>query len=142
MKPMGSLILRTASRFLLPLLLLFSVFMLIRGHNEPGGGFIAGLIAATGFALYLFAFDAARTRHLMWADPQLLLGLGLLAATASGLPAIFFGEPFFTALWWPIEVAGLGEIKLSTPLMFDIGVYLVVLGSVMTIVLALAEAEE
>lgn len=142
MTTMGSLILRTATRLLLPLLLLFSVFVLLRGHDEPGGGFIAGLVGATGFALYMFAFDAARTRELMGVDPRGMLGLGLLAATASGLPAIFWGEAFFTALWWPIEVPMFGEIKLSTPLIFDIGVYLVVLGSVMTIILALAEAEQ
>lgn len=142
MNIMGSLILRTASRFLLPLLLLFSVFMLLRGHNEPGGGFIAGLIAATGFALYLFAFDSARTRVLLWTDPRVLLGLGLFLATMSGVVSYLAGAPFFTGLWWTPDIPGLGEIKLSTPLLFDIGVYLVVLGSVMTIILALAEAEE
>ena len=142
MTPMGSLILRTAARFLLPLLLLFSIFVLLRGHDEPGGGFIAGLVAAVGFALYLFAFDAERTRKIMGMHPQVMLGLGLLAATASGIPAIFLDQAFFTAIWWPVHVPGLGEIKLSTPLVFDIGVYMVVLGSVMHIVLALAEAEE
>jgi len=139
---MGSLILRTATRLLLPLLLLFSLFMLLRGHDEPGGGFIAGLLAAAAFALYLFAYDAARTRVVMIMDARMMLGLGLLIATLSGIPAIFLDLPFFTALWLPIEVPGLGEIKLSTPLVFDIGVFMVVLGSVMTIVLALAEAEE
>jgi multicomponent Na+:H+ antiporter subunit B len=138
----GSLILRTAARFLLPVLLLFSIFVLLRGHDEPGGGFIAGLIAAVGFALYLFAFNARRTRTMMRLSPQLMLGYGLLAATLSGLPSILLGQPFFTALWWPIQLPGMGELKLSTPLVFDIGVYLVVLGSVMHIVLALAEAEE
>ncbi len=139
---MGSLILRTAARFLLPLLLLFSLFVLLRGHDEPGGGFIAGLIAAVAFALYLFAFDAARTRLLLGVDPRLLFGLGLLSAVISGIPAVFLGQAFFTALWLPLDVPGFGEVKLSTPLLFDIGVYLVVLGAVMTIVLALDEAEE
>ncbi|MFO7857532.1 MAG: Na+/H+ antiporter subunit B [Ectothiorhodospiraceae bacterium] len=142
MNIMGSLILRTAARLLLPLLLVFSVFVLLRGHDEPGGGFIAGLVGATAFALYLFAFDTRRTRALMGVDPRSLLGVGLFAATLSGLPAVFWGDPLFTALWWPVELPLLGELKLSTPLLFDIGVYLVVLGSVMTIVLALAEAEE
>lgn len=139
---MGSLILRTAAKFLLPLLLLFSIFVLLRGHNEPGGGFIAGLIAAVAFSLYLFAFDVARTRSLMGIDPRILLGLGLLIATLSGIPAVFLGEAFFTSIWLPVDVPGIGEVKLSTPLLFDIGVYLVVLGSVMTIILALDEAEE
>lgn len=142
MTAMGSLILRTATRLLLPLLLLFSLFVLLRGHDEPGGGFIAGLIGATGFALYLFAFDAERTRSLMGVDPRLLLGLGLFAATVSGLPGTLLGHAFYTSLWWTPTLPLLGEVKLSTPLLFDIGVYLVVLGSVMTIVLALAGAEE
>lgn len=138
---MGSLILRTATRLLLPLLLLFSIFVLLRGHDEPGGGFIAGLVAAVGFALYMFAFDTGRTRQLLGIDPRALLGLGLFIATISGIPAVFMDQAFYTALWWPLEVPGFGEIKLSTPLLFDIGVYLVVLGSVMTIILALDEAE-
>lgn len=139
---MGSLILRTAARLLLPLLLLFSIFVLLRGHDEPGGGFIAGLVGAVGFALYMFAFDAERTKVLLVVPPVVMVGLGLLAATVSGILPIFADQAFFTALWWPVELPGFGEVKLSTPLIFDIGVYLVVLGSVMKIVLALAEAEE
>ncbi len=142
MTSMNSLILHTTARFLLPLLLLFSIFVLLRGHDEPGGGFIAGLVGAVGFALYMFAFDAKSTKALLVAPPQVIVGVGLLAATLSGVLPIFEGLPFFTALWWPVELPGFGEVKFSTPLIFDIGVYLVVLGSVMKIVLALAEAEE
>ena len=142
MNSMDSLILRTATRFLMPLLLLFSLFVLLRGHDEPGGGFIAGLVASVAFSLYAFTFDVPGTRALMWMEPRVMLGWGLFIATLSGIPAIFQGKAFFTALWWPIEVPALGEIKLSTPLVFDIGVYMVVIGSVMAIVLALAEAEE
>ncbi len=142
MNAMDSLILRTATRFMLPLLLMFSLFVLLRGHDEPGGGFIAGLVAAVAFSLYVFTFDARQTRELMWMNPLGMVGWGLLIATASGIPAVFWGKAWFTALWWPIQVPMLGEIKLSTPLVFDIGVYMVVIGSVMAIVLALAEAEE
>lgn len=137
-----SLILRTAARLLLPLLLLLAVFLLLRGHDEPGGGFIAGLVAAGAFALYVFAYDTATTRRLLMIDPRTMIGVGLLAAALSAVPAVFFGQAFFTAQWWPIDLGPLGELKLSTPLVFDIGVFLVVLGTVMTIVLALAEAEE
>ncbi len=137
-----SLIVRTTARFLLPLLLLLAVFLLLRGHDEPGGGFIAGLVAALAFALYIFAYDIATTRRVLRHDPRSMVGVGLLLATLSALPGAFFGEPFFTAQWWPINLGPLGELKLSTPLVFDIGVFLVVLGTVMTIVLALAEAEE
>lgn len=137
-----SLILRTAARFLLPLLLIFSIFMLLRGHDEPGGGFIAGLIASMAFVLYAFAFDIAGTRAILRIDPRHLLGLGLLFAGLSGAVSAFRGQAFFTSQWWPMQVPVLGEIKLSTPLIFDIGVYMVVMGSVLTIILALAEAED
>lgn len=138
---MGSLILRTAARFLLPLLLLFSLFILLRGHNEPGGGFIAGLIAAGGFSFYTFAFGVAPARRIMGIDPRSLLGIGLLMAVLSGVPAIFFGKPFFASLWWTLDLPLLGSLTLSTPLIFDIGVYLVVTGVITIIVLVLAELE-
>ena len=137
-----SLILRTATHFLLPLQLLFSVFLLLRGHNEPGGGFIAGLVAAGAIALYLIAFNAERTKELLHFSPHDLFGMGLLLACLAGIPPLFLGKPFFTALWWRPEIPFFGEVALSTPLLFDIGVYLTVIGSVLAIVLALAEVEE
>ena len=142
MMPPGSLILSAAARLLLPLQLLFSIFMLLRGHDLPGGGFIAGLIAAGAFILYMFAYGPGPTRDLLRADPRSLAGIGLLLAAVSAIPAVFLGEAFFTAQWWPLDVPLIGEVKLSTPLIFDIGVYLTVLGAVLTIVMALTEAEE
>jgi multicomponent Na+:H+ antiporter subunit B len=139
---MNSLILRTASHFLLPLLLIFSVFLLLRGHDEPGGGFIAGLVAAAAISLYLFSMGIKAARQVLWVDPRNLLGVGLTLAVLSGVPAIFHGQAFFTAQWWPVTLPLFGTLKLSTPLLFDIGVYLVVVGSVLTIVLNLAEAED
>ncbi|RAU19816.1 Na+/H+ antiporter subunit B [Nitrincola tibetensis] len=141
MKP-GTLILHVAARFLVPLQLVFSIFLLLRGHNEPGGGFIAGLVASGAFALYLFTFGAAVTRDLMRVDPRNLIGIGLLIAMISALPAWFHGQAFLTSQWWPILLPGGTEIKLSTPLFFDIGVYVTVLGSVMTMLVALTETEE
>lgn len=137
-----SLILHTATKFLLPLQLLFSVFLLLRGHNEPGGGFIAGLVAAGAIALYLFAFDVEETRELIRFSPHDIFGVGLLMACLAGIPPLFLGYPYFTALWWEPVFPFFGEVKLSTPLIFDIGVYLTVIGSVLAIVLALAEAEK
>jgi len=146
MKPMnmkpGTLILHAAARFLIPLQLLFSLFLLLRGHDEPGGGFIAGLVAAAAFSLYLFSFGSVMTRDLMRVDPRDLIGTGLVLGLLSALPALIHGEPFLTAQWWPFMLPGGVELKLSTPLIFDIGVYLAVLGSVMTAVIALVEAEE
>ncbi len=138
---MGSMILRTAAGFLLPLLLLFSLFLMLRGHDEPGGGFIAGLVAAGGFAFYTFAFDTRHTRRLLRVDTRSLLGVGLVMAVLSGVPAAFFGQPFFASQWFRFTLPPFGEVTVSTPLLFDIGVYLVVVGVITTIVLTLADPE-
>lgn len=137
-----SLILHTAARFLVPLQLLFSVYLLLRGHDEPGGGFIAGLVASGAFALYLFAFDIPSTRQLLRVSPHDLIGTGLLLGLVAGLPSLFLGQGFLTAQWWYFNVPAIGEVKLSTPLIFDIGVYLTVLGAVLAIVISLADEED
>ncbi|SEQ45456.1 multicomponent Na+:H+ antiporter subunit B [Ectothiorhodospira magna] len=137
-----SLILRTTAHFLLPLLLVFSVFLLLRGHDEPGGGFIAGLVAASAVALYMFALDIHSAKRVLRFEPRDLLGWGLLFGVISGVPAVFMGQPFFTSQWLELTLPVLGELKVGTPLLFDIGVYLVVIGGVLLILLSLAEAED
>jgi multicomponent Na+:H+ antiporter subunit B len=134
-----SLILRTGTRLVLPLMLLFSLFLLLRGHNEPGGGFVGGLLAAAGFALYMLAHDVAAARRLLRAEPLGLVGAGLVLALASGAAGLVAGKSFLTGLWLERAVPGLG--KVSTVLAFDIGVYLVVLGTTLLMVFTLAEVE-
>ena len=136
---MTSLILSTATRLLLPLFLLFSIFILLRGHNEPGGGFVGGLIAAAAFALHAIAYDVEKTRTLLAIDTRSLIVLGLLLAMSSGMVSLFMGEPFFTGQWVRISFWSIGELDLGTPLFFDIGVYLTVIGVTLTIILSLAE---
>ena len=136
---MTSLILSTATRFLLPLLLLFSIFVLLRGHNEPGGGFVGGLIAAAAFALHAIATDARRARRTLRVDPQTSIAVGLATALGSGILALFYDLPFMTGLWVTLHNPWLEELKVGTPLLFDAGVYLVVFGVTLTIILALAE---
>jgi multicomponent Na+:H+ antiporter subunit A len=131
-QPVNSPIFRTAARLLMPLLLLFSVFLLFRGHNEPGGGFVGGLVAAAAFALYAIAFGVARARQALLVRPLTLLGGGLLIALCSGLPAAVRGQPFLTAVWAP-------GTPLGTPALFDVGVSLVVAGVVLMMIFSLAE---
>jgi multicomponent Na+:H+ antiporter subunit B len=136
---MISLILQTATRFLLTLLLLFSIFLLLRGHNEPGGGFVGGLVAAAAFVLHAIAFDVASARRLLRVEPRMLIGAGLLLALTAGSLALFAGRAFFTGVWFTFGGAEGKGITLGSPLVFDIGVYLVVIGTTLTIILALAE---
>jgi multicomponent Na+:H+ antiporter subunit B len=135
---MTSSILQTATRVLMPLLLLFAVFLLLRGHNQPGGGFVAGLVVASSFVLYSIAFGVAAGRRALLVSPSTLLGVGLLVSLTSGLPGVFTGHPFMTAQW--IELSfGRGALAVGTPLVFDAGVFLAVVGVVSMIVFTLAE---
>jgi len=136
---MTSSILQTAVRLLMPLLLLFAVFLLLRGHNQPGGGFVGGLVVAASFVLYSIAFGVDAARRALLVRPSTLLGVGLLVAFVSGLPAVVAGHAFMTALWTTVA-AGSMVIAVGTPLVFDVGVFLAVIGVVLTIVFTLAEA--
>lgn len=136
---MNSLILRTATRLLFTLLLLFSIFILLRGHNEPGGGFIAGLVTGGAFVLYAMAYDVGAARRALRIEPLALIGLGLLLAAGSGFLPLFSGEPFLTGKWISLDWLDAEPIKLGSPVIFDIGVYLVVIGASLTIILTLAE---
>lgn len=136
---MTSLILRSTTRFLLPLLLLFSVFLVFRGHHEPGGGFSGGLVAAAAFVLVRFAFGVEEVKRILPIDPRALMGTGLIVAIISGSLALFVGQPLMTGLWGKLPIPGVGEIDLGTPLFFDVGVYLAVTGVALSIILPLAE---
>lgn len=138
----NTLILHTAALAIMPLQLMFSVFLLLRGHNEPGGGFIGGLVAASAFVLYAFAFGVESTRRLLRVSPRDLLAAGLLLGLASTIPALWSGQAMLSAHWWELPLPGEGYLKLSTVLIFDIGVYLAVLGTLMTFVTGLMESEE
>lgn len=123
---MNSLILLTAGRLLLPLALLLSLYLLWRGHNEPGGGFVGGLVAAVGFTVHALPRGRdALLGTLRW-PPLSIAATGLLLALVSGMPALLGLEPFLTHQWkvWDNGFA------IGSALLFDIGVYLAVLGSV------------
>ncbi|WP_265515680.1 Na+/H+ antiporter subunit B [Nitratireductor luteus] len=137
---MRTLIFRTIAPYLTSLMVLFSIFVLLRGHNEPGGGFIGGLIAASAFAIYGIACGVSPVRRALYFHPMAISGCGLLVSALSGLVSIFEEMPFLTGQWGVIEVLGV-PVDISTVLFFDIGVYLVVVGSITSVALALEERE-
>ena len=139
---MISILLRAATRYIVPVQLLFSLYLMLRGHNLPGGGFIGGLVAASAFSLYVIAYDANFARHKLRIRPQLLISIGLFLSLSSALLPMFFDKPAMTGLWdgsIPLHWLGLGALKLGTPLLFDIGVYLVVIGVTLLIIFTLEE---
>lgn len=138
---MNTIIFRTFAPFLTALMVLFSVFILLRGHNDPGGGFIGGLIAASAFAIYGIANGVPPVRRALYFHPISIAGFGLFLAIIAGLPSIVVGVPFLTGLWIYPKI-GQVELALSTTLVFDIGVYCVVVGAISSIALALEERLE
>lgn len=136
---MPSLILRTATRPLSALILLFSVFLMLRGHNEPGGGFIGGLVAAGAFALILLSDGPDAARRALRVQPLRLVASGLALAAASGLVALAIGGAYLQGSWSNVVIPVLGGIHVSTVLVFDVGVYLVVAGMTSSILFGLAE---
>ncbi|MEJ8560742.1 Na+/H+ antiporter subunit B [Yoonia sp. GPGPB17] len=138
---MNSVILIAGARLQAVLLLVFSAYMMLRGHNAPGGGFIGGLIAATGFVIYAIACGTADARKALRFDPGSIAGAGLGIALLAGIMAVFWGDALFTGQWLFIGATEDSKgIPLSTVLVFDIGVYLVVLGAILSITFALEDA--
>ncbi|QPC87178.1 Na+/H+ antiporter subunit B [Mesorhizobium sp. NBSH29] len=135
---MNSLIFRTMAPYLTSLMVLFSIFVLLRGHNEPGGGFIGGLIAASAFAIYGIACGVPQVRRAFYYHPMAISGFGLFIASLSGFVSMFYGVPFLTGIWTTVNIFWV-DVDLSTVLFFDIGVYLVVVGSITSIALALED---
>ncbi|MDE0123514.1 MAG: Na+/H+ antiporter subunit B [Bryobacterales bacterium] len=132
---MNTLVLRVATRILLPLILVSSIFMLLRGHNQPGGGFVGGLIASIGFSLHVFVSGAEALRRMLRTDPRWIAAVGLGVAIISGLVGPYAsGTPFLTSAWTSV-----GGVKVGTPLVFDVGVYLVVVGAMLTFILGIKE---
>ena len=132
---MNTMILRETTRRLAPLILVFSVFLLLRGHEQPGGGFVGGLVASIAFSLYAFVFGPQAARGILRADPRAVGAAGLALAIASGfVGSIRESAPFLTGQW-----GTLAGLKIGTPVMFDVGVYLVVIGVVLTFVLGIKE---
>ncbi|KOF12510.1 monovalent cation/H+ antiporter subunit B [Ensifer adhaerens] len=135
---MRSVIFRAVAPFLTSLMVLFSIFVLLRGHNEPGGGFIGGLVAVSALAVYGIACGVETVRRAIYFHPMAIAGAGLFAATIAGLISMAARVPFMTGLWVYPSLLGV-EVPLSTVMLFDCGVYLVVVGAISSIALSLEE---
>src|SRR5690625_5720951 len=118
-----SLILRTITGLFFALMLLLSVFIFLRGHNEPGGGFIGGLIAASAFILYVIAFSPEAGRLILRVDPNMIIGTGLLSAFAGGIIPVLTGQPFLNEMWVNPVIFGT-KVKQDTQLRFNMEDYL------------------
>jgi multicomponent Na+:H+ antiporter subunit A len=121
--------------------LLFSVFLLFAGHNAPGGGFIGGLVAGAAFMLRYISGGAVEVEQAGRVSPEVLLGTGISLSTATGIAALLFGRDFLEAGYRAVDVPVLGNVSFTSVLVFDIGVYLVVIGLVTGILRSLGQEE-
>jgi multicomponent Na+:H+ antiporter subunit B len=138
---MNSIIFSAGARLLVALLLVFSLFMLLRGHNLPGGGFIGGLIGAVGFIVYSLACGPAEAKSALRISPEVLGMVGLGIALLAGLASLPFGDPLFTGQWYWVggDSYETAAFSINSVLVFDIGVYLVVLGGILSLAFAFEE---
>jgi multicomponent Na+:H+ antiporter subunit B len=129
-------IIQTVINLLMPLFFIFSLYLLFRGHNEPGGGFIGGLIGAIAFVFHAMVFDSKETIRIFNLNPVRLIAVGLSLAVISGLFAVVGGDPFMTALWADFYLPVIG--RPGTPILFDIGVFILVIGVVLKITFSMS----
>ncbi|MEX0887094.1 MAG: MnhB domain-containing protein [Phycisphaeraceae bacterium] len=136
---MNSILLHTALKLIVPLGLLFGLFMAIKGHNEPGGGFIGGLIASVSLVIYRLSAGGDAFARLVPAHPRAIVMTGLLLALGVGVAPMLVGWPFLTSYHGYLALPGEARVHLTTVLIFDAGVLLVVIGSATGMILRLGE---
>ena len=125
---MNSVILQVASKYVRWILVIFALTALYRGHNFPGGGFIGGLLVGLSVVFSSLAYDAQSARNSLIIKSEGYIALGLLTILISILPGVFLKDYFMAGVWTSIHIPLVGVIKLGTPFLFDIGVFLAVIG--------------
>jgi len=136
---MRNIILEKVVQLFLKVMLIYSIYLLMRGHNNPGGGFIAGIIASTGFIFYAMIYGTEKIRTIMVFSSQQWIGFGLILIFISAIIPLMFGKEILTGLWINLENSAFGSIHLGTPLLFDTGVYLGVTGVILAITISIME---
>ncbi|TFE03773.1 Na(+)/H(+) antiporter subunit B [Jeotgalibacillus salarius] len=140
-KKPNDLILQTVTTVISFIIILFSIHLFFAGHYTPGGGFIGGLMTAAALVLLLLAYDIKTLNTILPFDYRLMTAAGLMIAVLTGAGALLFNQPFLTHAYDYFNLPLLGETSLHTAVLFDIGVYLVVIGVTMTIIQTIGESE-
>ncbi len=125
---MNSIILQLAAKYLRFLFLTFAILALLQGHNHPGGGFIGGLLAALSTVYYSLAFNSREAKKRLKVKPEYFMGIGLFCIFCSLLPSLLLKQSLMKGQWISYHTTLLGELKFGTPLLFDFGVFLTVIG--------------
>ncbi|MEZ5843901.1 MAG: monovalent cation/H+ antiporter subunit A [Hyphomicrobiaceae bacterium] len=137
-----SLIVTVSTRILLPLVLTAGVFIFLRGHNEPGGGFIAGVVIGVAYIMQYIASGYRWSQQRARFDAHLMIGAGIALAAASGLPSWTFGYPYLTSTFTYLPIPLIGPVEIASVVLFDIGVLFAVVGMVLISLANLSRVEE
>ena len=138
-KTLRNIILENIVNLFMKVMFIFSIYLLLRGHNNPGGGFIAGIIASTGFIFYAIIFGTDSLQKMIKCKPQTLIGIGLLLVLIAAILPAFLSLEMLTGLWIKAEIPIIGTLHAGSPLIFDTGVYFVVAGVILTIIISIME---
>ena len=134
----SNVMVHTVTRIVVFIILSFSIFMFFAGHNHPGGGFISGLMTAAALLLMYVSFDISTVKSILPFRYAHMIAVGLLLAVGSGLIGILAGDPFLVQYYDDFWIPIVGETELNTALIFDLGVYLTVVGMGLLIILSIA----
>ncbi|MRX73579.1 Na(+)/H(+) antiporter subunit B [Bacillus lacus] len=137
----NDVIFQTTTKVVLFIIVMFSIFLFFAGHHNPGGGFIGGLMTSSAIVLLLLAYDIKTVKKILPINFLTLTAVGLMIAVLTGVGSFLFGAPFLSHTFDYFELPLLGETELATAVLFDIGVYLVVVGVTMTIIQTIGESE-
>ncbi|MEL3973854.1 Na(+)/H(+) antiporter subunit B [Rossellomorea oryzaecorticis] len=137
----NDVILQTVTNVVTFIIVLFSLSLFFAGHYTPGGGFIGGLMTSAAIVLMLLAYDLDTVANILPIDYKILTAVGLLIAVATGAGALLFDVPFLTHAYDYFYLPLLGKTSLHTAVLFDTGVYLVVIGVTMTIIQTIGVSE-
>ncbi|MDA3131080.1 Na(+)/H(+) antiporter subunit B [Aliibacillus thermotolerans] len=135
----SNVMLETATKIIIFIVLTFSTYLFFAGHHNPGGGFIGGLVMTAAIVLFYMTFDVVTAREVIPVNFRKIGAFGALIAVTTGVGSFLFDVPFLTQSFTYVDLPLFGETELATSLLFDVGVFLAVIGSVMTIILSISE---
>jgi len=134
--------LQTATKILAFIIMIYSIYILFAGHHNPGGGFIGGLITASALVLLYIAFDFQSIRDIVPVDFNRLAAIGVIVSVLTGAASFLFDVPFLTQTFDYFDLPALGRTELATAVVFDLGVYMAVIGTTMTIITSISEDQK
>ncbi|HEY2494024.1 MAG TPA: Na(+)/H(+) antiporter subunit B [Paenibacillus sp.] len=134
--------LQTSTKILVFIIMTFSIYILFAGHHNPGGGFIGGLITASALVLLYITFDLQTVRDIIPVDFNQLAATGVIVSVLTGTASFLFDVPFLTQTFTYVDLPLLGKTELASAVIFDLGVYMTVIGTTMTIITSISEDEK